>query len=74
VSAAIDERLPAERRNASLSRKSLWVVASTPGVSCVLNGMRSVAYVQDATGTLGWPLLRDPVPVYEAAQSLRSEP
>jgi aryl-alcohol dehydrogenase-like predicted oxidoreductase len=72
VSAAIEDRLPAERRSASLSRKSLWVVASTPGVTCVLNGMRSVAYVEDATGVLGWPRLADPLPVYEAARTLPS--
>jgi aryl-alcohol dehydrogenase-like predicted oxidoreductase len=69
VSAVIDEHLPAERRGASLSTKSLWVVASTPGVTCVLNGMRSLAYVEDATAVLGWRPLADPLRVYDAARA-----
>src|SRR5207245_1310888 len=66
VAAAIDPRLPAERRDETLSRKALWVVASTPGVSCVLNGMRTPDYVDDALGILSWPALPDPLAVYEA--------
>ncbi|PYQ24265.1 MAG: hypothetical protein DMF81_06030, partial [Acidobacteria bacterium] len=57
VAAAVDPLLPAERRGESLSRKALWVVASTPGVSCVLSGMRSTDYVDDALGILAWPPL-----------------
>ena len=68
VTTAIDAHLPAERSHESLSRKSLWVVASTPGVSAVLNGMRTVAYVWDATGTQGWPPLADPRRVYDAVR------
>lgn len=63
--AAIDPLLPESRRNASLSRKALWVLASTPGVTSVLNGMRTPAYVEDACGILGWEPLPDPRPVYE---------
>jgi uncharacterized protein YyaL (SSP411 family)/aryl-alcohol dehydrogenase-like predicted oxidoreductase len=62
----IDPLLPAERRGESLSRKALWVVASTPGVSCVLNGMRRLPYVDDALGILPWPPLSDVVAVYRA--------
>jgi len=66
IAAALDPLLPAERRGESLSRKALWVVASTPGVSCVLNGMRTPAYVDDSLGILPWPALPDAVAVYEA--------
>jgi hypothetical protein len=74
VVAAIDPRLPADRRGESLSRKALWVVASTPGVSSVLNGMRTPAYVDDALGILAWPPLPDPIAVYEAVRSLADRP
>ncbi|HEU4403102.1 MAG TPA: aldo/keto reductase [Candidatus Polarisedimenticolia bacterium] len=64
IGAAIDPALPPERRAETLSRKALWVIASTPGVSSVLVGMRRPAYVQDATGILAWPPLSDPLSVY----------
>src|SRR5207247_549884 len=59
VSAALDPLFPPARRSETLSRKALWVVASTPGVSCVLIGMRAPAYVDDALGILSWPPLPD---------------
>jgi len=68
IAATLDPLLPEERRGESLSRKALWVVASTPGVSCVLNGMRAPAYVDDALGILSWPALNDPLAVYEAVR------
>ena len=71
VTAVIDPLLPPERRGESLSRKALWVLASTPGVSCVLNGMRMPAYVDDSLGILSWPPLPDVIPIYQAAQRLR---
>jgi hypothetical protein len=37
VGAALDKVLPQARRSASLSQKALWVLASTPGVTSVLN-------------------------------------
>jgi hypothetical protein len=69
VVAALDPLLSADRRGESLSRKALWVVASTPGVGSVLNGMRTPAYVDDALGILAWPPLKDPLAVYEAVRS-----
>jgi uncharacterized protein len=66
VEAAVDPLLPPERRGESLSRKAIWVLASTPGVTCVLNGMRTPAYVDDSMGVLRWPPLPDPKRVYEA--------
>lgn len=71
IAAAVDLLLPPERRGAGLSQKSLWTLASTPGVSTVLVGMRRPAYVEDATGMLGWPPLADPRSVYEAVRGLR---
>jgi aryl-alcohol dehydrogenase-like predicted oxidoreductase len=71
VSAMVDPLLPAERRRESLSRKAIWVLASTPGVSCILNGMRTPAYVDDSLGILPWPPLAQVVPIYQAAQGLR---
>ncbi len=70
VSAAIDPLLPAERRAESLSRKALWVLASTAGVSCVLNGIRTPVYVDDSLGILSWPPLSDVVPIYQTVQGL----
>ncbi len=54
VSAILDPLLPEARRRESLSRKALWVLASTPGVTCVLNGMRSPAYADDSLAVMGW--------------------
>jgi uncharacterized protein YyaL (SSP411 family)/aryl-alcohol dehydrogenase-like predicted oxidoreductase len=63
VEEKLDPLLPAERRGDTLSRKALWVVASVPGVSAVLNGARRPEYVDDALGILGWPPLPDAVGV-----------
>jgi aryl-alcohol dehydrogenase-like predicted oxidoreductase len=71
VTAALDPCLPGERRGAPLSQKALWVLASTPGVSTVLVGMRRPAYVEDATAILGWPPLADPRSVYRTLRGLR---
>ena len=46
-----------------------WVLASTPGVSCVLVGMRRPAYVVDAMGILGWEPLQDPLEAYRRLPS-----
>ena len=71
VAEAIDPALPTERRGESLSRKALWVLASTPAVSTVLVGMRREAYVDDALGILRWAPLPEVRPVYEAIRRLR---
>jgi len=70
VSAVLDPLLPPERRAETLSRKALWVAASTPGVSSVLIGMRAPAYVDDARGILSWPPLPDTRRVYEAMRDV----
>jgi hypothetical protein len=63
VEEKLDPLLAAERRDATLSRKALWVVASTPGVSVVLTGARTTAYVDDALEILRWAPLPDAVAV-----------
>ncbi|HXT67320.1 MAG TPA: aldo/keto reductase, partial [Nitrospiraceae bacterium] len=54
LSRTLNPLLPDARRKESLSRKALWILASTPGVACVLNGMRSPAYVDDSLAIMGW--------------------
>jgi hypothetical protein len=70
IAACIDPLLPESKRMESLSRKALWVIASTPGVTCVLNGMRTGQYVEDSTAILGWNQLSDPEAVYKAIAHL----
>jgi aryl-alcohol dehydrogenase-like predicted oxidoreductase len=60
--------LPEEKRKESLSRQALWAVGSVPGVSCVLNGMRSSEYVRDAMETLSWPLFPSPKELLSAVR------
>lgn len=67
IRAALEPVLPPELRNESLSRIALDFVASTPSVSCVLNGMRHPAYVADAVGVMDLPPLPD---VVAAARAL----
>jgi aryl-alcohol dehydrogenase-like predicted oxidoreductase len=71
VSALVDPLLSAARGAETLSRKALWVLASTPGVSSILVGMRRQAYVQDALGMMAWPPLSNPYDVYEAMRHAR---
>jgi uncharacterized protein len=71
VAEALDPALPAERRGETLSRKALWVLTSTPGVSTVLVGMRRAVYVDDALGVVRWPALPDVRPAYAAVRGLR---
>jgi aryl-alcohol dehydrogenase-like predicted oxidoreductase len=70
VSDILDPMLPAERRGETLSRKASWVLASTPGVSSVLVGMRTPAYVSDALGILAWPPLDNAKRVHEAMRDV----
>ena len=45
------------------------MVASTPGVSCALIGMRRPAYVEDALAVLAWPPLETTDAVYQALRA-----
>jgi len=64
IATVIDPLLPEERRSEPLSRKAIWVLASTPGVSAVLVGMRRTEYVRDVLPVLDWPPHPDPLAVY----------
>jgi hypothetical protein len=66
IRAAIAPVLPPELRQESLSRIALAFAASTPGVACVLNGMRQPAYVADAVGVMTLPPLPDVAAVARA--------
>jgi hypothetical protein len=70
VATAVDSVLPQVRRSESLSRKALWVLTGTPGVTSVLNGMRTPAYVEDSAGVLHWPLLESARSAYEVAKTI----
>ncbi|NJL17616.1 MAG: hypothetical protein HC938_10830 [Nitrospira sp.] len=48
----------------------LWILASTPGVTCVLNGMRTTGYVDDTLTILQWEPLKDTQPIYVEATKL----
>jgi hypothetical protein len=71
VTAALNPHLPLARRGASLSQKALWVLASTPGVSTVLLGMRHPEYVSDGMEILKWASLADIRKMYEAMSEVR---
>jgi len=61
----LDPYLPAALHPWSLSQKALAIVMNTPGVTCVLNGMRRRSFVDDSLGALrGGPFEVDPR-VYE---------
>ncbi|MEQ1793166.1 MAG: aldo/keto reductase [Nitrospira sp.] len=70
VASALDSVLPHVRRPESLSRKALWLLASTPGVTSVLNGMRTPAYVEDSLAVLHWSALEPVQPAYEIAKTI----
>ena len=72
ITRLIDPLLPESRRHQSLSRKALWVLSSTPGVTCVLNGMRTQAYVQDSLEVLGWPAIPHVDVIFKAVKEARS--
>jgi len=69
VATLLDPLLPENRRSESLSRKALWIVSSTPGVTCVLNGMRSKAYVEDSVEVLRWANLAQVHSIYDRLQA-----
>ena len=70
VATALDAVLPQARRSATLAQKALWVLASTPGVTSVLNGMRTSAYVKDSMAVLHWSALESVRPAYEAVKTI----
>ena len=74
VSAILDPLLPETKRKESLSRKALWVLVSTPGVTCVLNGMRVPAYADDSLAVMGWEPLKGIKQIFEGIAGRESSP
>ena len=70
----INPLLPPSIQQEPLARKSLWIIASTPGVTCVLNGMRWPAYVEDALACLQWELIADVRVIYKRLANLEQSP
>ena len=54
ITDTLDPLLPKNKQSEPISRKALWILASTPGVTCVLNGMRTPHYVDNALAILNW--------------------
>ena len=69
ITASLDHFLPEEKRGEPLSRKALWSLTSTPGVTCVLNGIRTTEYVEDSLTILSWEPLQNPRAIFESLQS-----
>ena len=69
IKEVIDPLLPEDKGKEPFSRKALWTVASTPGVTSVLNGMRHPVYVDDSLTILQWEPLPHPRPIFEALQN-----
>ena len=69
ITDALDPLLPEEKRGEPLSRKALWSVVSTPGVTCVLNGIRTSEYVEDSLTVLRWKALPRPHSIFERFRS-----
>ena len=55
IHARLNPFLPPAWQGQTLSRKAMAVLVNTPGVTCVLNGMRRPEYVTDALGALAEP-------------------
>lgn len=64
----VNPLLPEDKRNKPMSQKALWVLSSTPGVTCVLNGIRKPSYVEDSLSILNQAPLPNVKPIYEAAK------
>ena len=69
VTTTLDRSLPEEKREEPLSRKALWCLTSTPGVTCVLNGIRTTDYVEDSLTILGWEPLQNPRAIFESMKA-----
>ncbi|MDH5669488.1 MAG: aldo/keto reductase, partial [Nitrospira sp.] len=69
VTRTIDPLLPDDRRSESLSRKALWILAATSGITCVLTGMRTSQYVEDALAVLRWAPFDKSMEAYKQLQS-----
>lgn len=67
IQKALDRHLSDEEKMLTFSQKALNFVASSPGVSVVLNGMKRKAYVHDAMGIMRAPDFKQPLALIESA-------
>jgi uncharacterized protein YyaL (SSP411 family)/aryl-alcohol dehydrogenase-like predicted oxidoreductase len=73
IERALDAQLPSTLQPTPLSRKAVAVVASAPGVSVVLLGMRREEYVRDALEAIRRPDRVDARRVLEELEPLRRQ-
>jgi len=66
ITETLDPLLPKDKRSEPISRKAIWILASTPGVTCILNGMRAPRYVDDALAILNWEPLDSTRNIFES--------
>jgi len=57
ISSTLDKLAPDLKTSETLSQKTLQVLTSVPGIDCVLLGMRSTRYVEDAFAALTQPAI-----------------
>ncbi len=57
ITARLNPLLPTDWQKETLSQKVLGILIQTPGVSCVLNGMRTADYVEDSLMAIKLPKL-----------------
>lgn len=63
------ELVPERHKEATTSRLATWILASTPGVTSVLVGMRSQDYVEDICEVLSWDRLAEVEKIYAATST-----
>ena len=66
IQQALQPYLSDDERKLTLSQKALNFVASSPGVSVVLNGMKREAYVSDAMGIMSVSDFANPIELVES--------
>ncbi len=69
IGRVLDERAPGVADSSKLAQKCLRVLCSTPGIDCVLLGMRRLAYVEDALAAMRHPPLADTSVVFAETAS-----
>jgi hypothetical protein len=68
LTSALNPSLAEARRGEPLSRKAVWLLLSTKGVTAALVGMRTEAYVADMLPVLGWEEHAAPERAFEIAR------
>ena len=73
ISQRLNDFLPSNTQPQSLSQRSLSVLANTRGVTCVLNGMREIRYVNDSLGIFSIPPFLVKKELYESFQQAKQQ-